>query len=84
MLLYQLKMTPYTGLVIFVFQLKMTPLHWSTEKGHLNVVEVLLKAGADVNCENKFDKTPLDIAIINGRPDIVQSIQLAQVDTVRP
>ena len=35
------------------FQLKMTPLHWATEKGHLDVIEILLKAGADVACENK-------------------------------
>lgn len=58
--------------------LKMTPLHWATEKGHFPVIEMLLKAGADVTCENKFDRTALDIAVINGRPDIMQLIQLAQ------
>ena len=39
--------------MLMVFQLKMTPLHWATEKGHLDVIEILLKAGADVACENK-------------------------------
>ena len=57
----------------------MTPLHWATEKGHLGVIETLLRGHADVHCENKFERTPLDIAIINGRPDIVQTLQLAQV-----
>ena len=69
-------------LVFPLFQLKMTPLHWSAEKGHLDVVEVLLKSGADMTCENKFEKTPLEIAITNGRPDIVQAIQMAQVSMV--
>ena len=31
----------------------MSPLHWATEKGHIHVIEMLLKAGADVTCENK-------------------------------
>ena len=40
-------------LACYYFQLKMTPLHWATEKGHIHVIEILLKAGADVTCENK-------------------------------
>lgn len=62
----------------------MTPLHWAAEKGHIDVVEVLLKSGADMTCENKFEKTPLDIAITNGRPDIVQVLQMAQVRLLMP
>jgi len=58
----------------------MTPLHWATEKGHIDVVDVLIKNGADMNNENKFEKTPLDIAITNGRPDIAQVLQMAQVN----
>ncbi len=36
-----------------VFQLKMTPLHWAVEKGHMNAIQLLIKQGADINCENK-------------------------------
>ena len=31
----------------------MTPLHWATEKGHLPVVELLIKNGADINVDDK-------------------------------
>lgn len=37
----------------FFMQLKMTPLHWATEKGHAHVMEALIKHGADTTCENK-------------------------------
>ena len=40
----------------------MTPLHWAVESGDAESVELLLKFGADVNVENKFDKSPLEIA----------------------
>jgi len=42
-----------------------TPLHCATWKGHQNVVELLLKLGADVNAHNQNDHwgtTPLHAA----------------------
>jgi len=31
----------------------MTPLHWAVEKGHIDVVKVLLDLGASVKARNK-------------------------------
>lgn len=54
----------------------MTPLHWAVDRGNLRAVETLLKYSADVNFESKFDKTPLEIASDNGRPDIFEMLQV--------
>jgi len=45
-----------------------TPLHITSEMGHVEVVEVLISAGEDVNQVDKFDgNTPLHIACFNRR-----------------
>ena len=54
----------------------MTPLHWAVERGCTQTVELLLKHGANTNIESKFDKTVLEIASENGRPDIFQLLQV--------
>ena len=54
----------------------MTPLHWAVERGCCQTVEALLKHGANTNIESKFDKTPLEIASENGRPDIFEILQV--------
>jgi ankyrin repeat protein len=46
----------------------MTPLHWAVERGHISIVETLLRYGTDVNIESKFGKTALEIASDIGRP----------------
>ena len=56
----------------------MTALHWAVDRGNVSAVEVLLKFGADVNAESKFDKTPLEIASDNARPDIYEMLQNAE------
>ena len=58
------------------FQIRMTPLHWAVERGNVKAVETLLKYSADPNFESKFDKTPLEIASDNGRPDIYEMLQV--------
>ena len=60
----------------FFSQLRMTPLHWAVERGCCGTVEALLKHGANPNIESKFDKTPLEIASENGRPDIFEILQV--------
>ncbi len=54
----------------------MTPLHWAVERGNVSTVEMLLRHGSNTNIESKFDKTPLEIASDNGRPDIFEMVQV--------
>ena len=39
-----------------------TALMWAVERGHLEVAQALINAGADVNLQNKDGKTALDLA----------------------
>nr|XP_043896034.1 oxysterol-binding protein-related protein 1-like isoform X2 [Solea senegalensis] len=48
-----------------------TPLHMACYFGHRDVVEELLKAGADVNVQNSMGDTPLHKAAYTGRKEIV-------------
>ena len=54
----------------------MTALHWAVERGCTQTVELLLKHGANTNIESKFDKTVLEIASENGRPDIFELLRV--------
>ncbi|CAL9695725.1 unnamed protein product [Knipowitschia caucasica] len=48
-----------------------TPLHLACYFGHRDVVEELLKAGADVNLPNSIGDTPLHKASFTGRKEVV-------------
>ncbi|KAF8834090.1 ankyrin, partial [Paxillus ammoniavirescens] len=48
-----------------------TPLHSACYAGHINIVELLLKKGADPHVRTKWGKTPLDIAHREGQHVIV-------------
>lgn len=51
-----------------------TALHYAAIKGHATVIHVLLSAGADK--EMKFDnKTPLQLAMENGRSEAIAALQ---------
>jgi len=49
-----------------------TPLFLASKNGSAPVVELLLKAGSDVNGANKAGTTPLMLAAASGRPDAVK------------
>ncbi|MFB0553824.1 MAG: ankyrin repeat domain-containing protein [Phycisphaerae bacterium] len=48
-----------------------TPMHLAAEKGHRDIVAVLVAKGADINAKNNYDQTPLDVALQRNRNDIV-------------
>lgn len=56
--------------------LKMTALHWATEHHHRDVVELLIKYGADVHAFSKFDKSAFDIALEKNNAEILVILQV--------
>ncbi|KAF8486727.1 hypothetical protein F5888DRAFT_1624592 [Russula emetica] len=53
-----------------------TPLHSAAYYGDLEMVQVLLDYGADVNSKNRGRSTPLDYASLNGHRDDARVAQL--------
>ncbi|XP_044939031.1 GA-binding protein subunit beta-2 isoform X7 [Mustela putorius furo] len=62
--------------------LKMTALHWATEHHHRDVVELLIKYGADVHAFSKFDKSAFDIALEKKNAEILLILQEAMQNQV--
>ncbi|WP_447933209.1 ankyrin repeat domain-containing protein [Wolbachia endosymbiont of Dactylopius coccus] len=52
-----------------------TPLHWASKGDHLDVVEYLVSLGANINAQDWYRKTPLDIARNKGNNDIVEYLK---------
>ncbi|KAG9493252.1 ankyrin repeat domain-containing protein 6 isoform X3 [Eleutherodactylus coqui] len=48
-----------------------TPLHLAANKGHLNVVQILLQAGCDLNVQDDSQQTALHRAAVVGHSDIL-------------
>ncbi|XP_077297853.1 uncharacterized protein LOC143919416 [Arctopsyche grandis] len=49
-----------------------SPLHNACREGNINVVEFLVKKGADVNCKNTSKQTPLHLAAMRGYEKVVK------------
>ncbi|KAJ4951083.1 hypothetical protein NE237_027915 [Protea cynaroides] len=49
-----------------------TPLHWSVDRGHLNIVELLVSRNADVNAKDDEGHTSLHYAAICDREAIAE------------
>ena len=46
-----------------------TALHWAVVRDDVELVERLLRAGADVNAANDYGVTPVSLACTNGKRD---------------
>ncbi|NXJ37524.1 ANKR6 protein, partial [Ciconia maguari] len=51
-----------------------TPLHLAAHKGHLHVVQVLLKAGCDLDIQDDGDQTALHRAAVVGNTDVIATL----------
>ncbi len=49
-----------------------TPLHCAVKEGHLQIVEILIKAGADVSVKDNFGLTPLHKVVNTGHKKIAE------------
>ena len=49
-----------------------TPLHFAADRGHEEVVKLLISKGADVNAVCRYGLTPLTLATVAKRKDIME------------
>jgi len=61
-----------------------TPLHLATMRGNTAAVELLLRAGAEVNIGMESGSTPLMFASLNGHCDIVEALLRGGADVNGP
>jgi ankyrin repeat protein len=54
-----------------------TPLHDAAKYGHVQVVQALLKAGADRSIVNHERKLAADLAKANGKDDVAAMLMMA-------
>ncbi|KAL6966599.1 hypothetical protein U1Q18_032381 [Sarracenia purpurea var. burkii] len=54
-----------------------TALHMASANGHLDIVDYLIRNGADVNASNVEKNTPLHWACLNGHIEVVKNLILA-------
>ena len=53
-------------------RLQYTPLHWAAYYGHLEIAEILISRGADLDAEDPSYSTPLYLAAEQGHPKVVE------------
>ncbi|KAL5509645.1 hypothetical protein EMCRGX_G005045 [Ephydatia muelleri] len=62
-------------MMTFVLQDGWSPLNAASKKGHLDVVETLLEAGANINQATKDGRTSLDLAVEQGHKATIQLLK---------
>lgn len=60
--------------------LRRTPLHLAVEKGHIEIVDLLLANNADINARDYSGRTPLFLAIATRWPEIARTLREAGAD----
>ena len=53
-------------------RLQYTPLHWAAYYGHLEIAEILISRGADLDADDPYYSTPLYLAAEQGYPEVVE------------
>jgi ankyrin repeat protein len=53
-------------------RLQYTPLHWAANNGDLEIAEILISRGADLDAEDPTYSTPLYLAAEQGHPKVVE------------
>ena len=61
-----------------------TALHWAVQRDNLEVVDLLLRAGASAKTANRYGVTPLSVACTNGNAAIIQKLLNAGADPNAP
>lgn len=57
-----------------------TPLHSAALRGRADFVQFLLQAGADTAIEDRQGRTPVDLARMKGRQDVIHALEGARSD----
>src|SRR4030095_5526685 len=57
-----------------------TALHWAVRTGDLDIVNLLLRAGAKSTVTNRYGVTPLALAAINGNGRVIEAVLKAGAD----
>lgn len=57
-------------------------LGWAAKFGHIECVQILLAAGADVAAQDDTYATPLEMAVVRGHESVVQALVPPSVDAI--